>query len=195
MRGVPAAPRPRPESVTDALHACSARSPREELHQLLMRCTRYGALHPLRGATPEQKGCNADGSGAVPTDRVQCPHNNHNCAQRLPTHPVRQSQTQPHSHTATQPRSHTATQPRDARPSSGLASQQKQSGRYTRYGALHHLGSLTSPPNWCNSALSGATPLGNKHNHDNVPSRKEPRRLPLGNRRGLALTTQLSRSR
>ena len=174
MRGVPAAPRPRPESVTDALHACSARSPREELHQLLMRCTRYGALHPNR-------------RGVMLTDRVQCPHNNHNCAQRLPTHPVRQSQTQPHSHAATQPR--------DARPSSGLASQQKQSGRYTRYGALHHLGSLTPPPNWCNSALSGATPLGNKHNHENVPSRKEPRRLPLGNRRGLALTTQLSRSR
>ena len=178
MRGVPAAPRPRPESVTDALHACSARSPREALHQLLMRCTRYGALHPLRGATPEQKGCNADGSGAVP-----------------PTTSITARNSSPHTLSGSPRRSHTATQPRDALPSSGLASQQKQSGRYTRYGALHHLGSLTPPPNWCNSALSGATPLGNKHNHENVPSRKEPRRLPLGNRRGLALTTQLSRSR
>ena len=26
-------------------------------------CTRYGALHPLRGAAPEQNGCNAHGSG------------------------------------------------------------------------------------------------------------------------------------
>ena len=30
------------------------------------RYTRYVTLHPLRGATPDQKGCNADGSGAAP---------------------------------------------------------------------------------------------------------------------------------
>ena len=30
------------------------------------RCTRYVALHPLRGAAPEQKRCIAYGSGAVP---------------------------------------------------------------------------------------------------------------------------------
>ena len=30
------------------------------------RCTRYVALHPLRRAAPEQKGCNAYGSGALP---------------------------------------------------------------------------------------------------------------------------------
>ena len=30
------------------------------------RCTRYVALHPLRGAAPEQKGCNAYSSGALP---------------------------------------------------------------------------------------------------------------------------------
>ena len=29
--------------------------------------TRYVALHPLRGAAPEQKGCNAYGSGVAPT--------------------------------------------------------------------------------------------------------------------------------
>ena len=150
------------------------------------RYTRYGALHPNR-------------RGVMLTDRVQCLQIG--CSAPITTTTARNAS--PHtlsgsprrSHTATQPHSHAATQPRDARPSSGLASQQKQSGRYTRYGALHHLGSLTPPPNWCNSALSGATPLGNKHNHENVPSRKEPRRLPLGNRRGLALTTQLSRSR
>ena len=32
----------------------------------MWRCTRYVALHPLRGDTPEQKGCNAYGSGALP---------------------------------------------------------------------------------------------------------------------------------
>ena len=30
------------------------------------RCTRYGALHPLRGGAPEQKRCNAYSSGAAP---------------------------------------------------------------------------------------------------------------------------------
>ena len=30
------------------------------------RCTRYVAMHPLCGAAPEQKGCNAYGSGALP---------------------------------------------------------------------------------------------------------------------------------
>ena len=30
------------------------------------RYTRYGALHPLRAAAPDQKGCNAYGSGAAP---------------------------------------------------------------------------------------------------------------------------------
>ena len=29
-------------------------------------CTRYVALHPLRGGAPEQKGCNAYSSGALP---------------------------------------------------------------------------------------------------------------------------------
>ena len=36
-------------------------------------CTRYVALHPLRGAAPEQKGCNAYRSGAMPTHRVHDP--------------------------------------------------------------------------------------------------------------------------
>ena len=30
-------------------------------------CTRYVAVHPLRGGAPEQKGCNAYGSGVAPT--------------------------------------------------------------------------------------------------------------------------------
>ena len=33
---------------------------------VMWRCTRYVALHPLCGAAPEQKGCNAYGSGALP---------------------------------------------------------------------------------------------------------------------------------
>ena len=37
-----------------------------ELPQARGRCTRYGALHPLRGGAPEQKRCIAYGSGALP---------------------------------------------------------------------------------------------------------------------------------
>ena len=33
---------------------------------VMWRCTRYVALHPLCGAAPEQKRCNAYGSGALP---------------------------------------------------------------------------------------------------------------------------------
>ena len=32
---------------------------------VVVRCTCCGALHPLRSAAPEQKGCNADGSGVL----------------------------------------------------------------------------------------------------------------------------------
>ena len=35
-------------------------------------CTRYVALHLLRGAAPDQNGCIAYRSGALPTDRVHC---------------------------------------------------------------------------------------------------------------------------
>ena len=34
--------------------------------QITQRCTRYVALHPIRRAAPDQKGCNAYGSGAPP---------------------------------------------------------------------------------------------------------------------------------
>ena len=39
----------------------------QPVNQVAMSC---GALHPLRGATPDQNGCIAHGSGAMPTDRV-----------------------------------------------------------------------------------------------------------------------------
>ena len=62
------------------------------------------ALHPLRGATPNQKGCNACGSGAVPTDRVQCPPQQPQL-RATPAHTpypaVPDAATQPRSHTAT----------------------------------------------------------------------------------------------
>ena len=47
-------------------------TPAKGIAPVTWRCTRYVAIHPLRGAAPEQKGCNAYRSGAMPTDRVQC---------------------------------------------------------------------------------------------------------------------------
>ena len=43
-----------------ALHPLRGAAP------VMWRCTRYGALHPLRGGAPEQKRCNAYSSGAAP---------------------------------------------------------------------------------------------------------------------------------
>ena len=45
----------------------STTSPARVLHaQTTQRCTRYVAVHPLRRDAPDQKGCNAYGSGAPP---------------------------------------------------------------------------------------------------------------------------------
>ena len=117
MRGVHADPRPQPESVTDALHACSTRSARE-------------ALHPLRGSTPERKRCNADGSGAPPpttttTARNSCPH-------ALSGSPRR-------SHTAARcsPQQRVSNAAETKQERHPLRCATPDTCRYTRYGALH----------------------------------------------------------
>ena len=110
--GVHAAPRPQPESVTDALHACSTRSEREALHPLrratpvTSQCTRYVALHPIR-------------RGAMPTDRV------HRLPQQAQPRAIRPHRPQP-------PTSDAATQLRHARPA-------PNERRCTRYVAIHPL--------------------------------------------------------
>ena len=172
--GVHAAPRPLPESVTDALHACSTRSAREALHPLrrgapvTSRCTRYVAIHPLRRDTPDQKGCNAYGSGAPPPTTSQTADNS-----------------SPQTPTVHLGRCDTA--------STCSPGSERE--------ALHPLRRATPVTSQCTRSEEvqclriGCTASHNKHNRENVPSRKKPRRLPLGNRRGLALTIQLSRSR
>ena len=45
------------------------------------RCTRYGPLHPLWAAAPDQKGCTAYGSGAAP----RITRTNAESARRRPT--------------------------------------------------------------------------------------------------------------
>ena len=61
------------------------------------RCTRYGPLHPLRGAAPDQKGCTAYGSGAAhPITRT-----NAESARRPPTISQASSMIGPKATTAT----------------------------------------------------------------------------------------------
>ena len=96
------------------------------------------ALHPLRCATPKQKRCNADGSGAVPpttttTTRNASPHT-------LSGSPRR-------SHTATrcspQQRVSIAAEPKQERHPIRCAT--PDTWRYTRYGAVHPNGRGVMP--------------------------------------------------
>ena len=104
-------------------------------------CTRSVAMHPLRRDAPDQKGCNAYGSGAPPHRQQARPR------------AIPPDRPQPSA-------SDTATRPRHAHPGSERE-------------ALHHLASITPPPSWCNTPLSGVTPLSNK------PTRGEARPLAL----------------
>ena len=101
----------------------------------------HAALHPLRRDAPDQKGCNAYGSGAPPHRQQARPR------------AIPPDRPQPSA-------SDTATRPRHAHPGSERE-------------ALHHLASITPPPSWCNTPLSGVTPLSNK------PTRGEARPLAL----------------
>ena len=50
----------------DTASTCSRRFRARAAAPVTSRCTRYVAAHPLRRDTPDQKGCNAYGSGAPP---------------------------------------------------------------------------------------------------------------------------------
>ena len=140
-------------------HGCGEHWTRHALHLLCSaapvpsHCTRSVALHPIRRTAPDQKGCNAYGSGAPPPQQTQ-----------LRTIALQACFTK--------------------------AVQE----------ALHPLRRATPVTSRCTRSEGvqclriGCTAAHNKHNRENVPSRKKPRRLPLGNRHGLALTIQFSRS-
>ena len=151
LRATPAhTPQPTAPDTATATRPRNARpsSTRESLHPLrrttpvTSHCTHYVALHPNR-------------RGVMPTDRVHL----------LPQQPQLRA-TPPHTPCPAVPDA--ATQPRDALPSSGLATQQKRSRNYTRYGALHPLRSAAPERKGCNADGSGA-----------VPPRQEQKRAAL----------------
>ena len=150
------------------------------------QCTRYVAMHPLRRNAPVTQRCTR-------SEEVQClqigctaSHNKHNRGQFAPTDPNRPPRTQQHSFNML-----ARLRTRGAAP---------VTLQCTRYVAMHPLRRATPVTSQCTRSEGvqclqiGCTASHNKHNRENVPSRKKPRRLPLGNRRGLALTIQLSRS-
>ena len=170
---------------------------------ITQRCTRYVAIHPIRRNTPDQKGCNAYGSGATPppttsptadtpsrhttTGSIGRRHTTSTHSHRfraravapvtsrytrsVAVHPIRRGavptdrvrrlpqQAQPRAIPPHRPQpaaSNAATRPRHAHPGSERE-------------ALHQLASITLPPSWCNTQLSGVTPLSNKYQCGDMP--------------------------
>ena len=129
--GVHPTPRPLPESVTDALHACSTRSARE-------------ALHPLRRDAPDQKGCNAYGSGAPP-----------------PTTSTTAGNSSPQTPTVHLGRCDTASTCSPGSEREALHPLRRAApvtSRYTRYVAAHPLRRAAPDQKRCNAYGSGAPP-------------------------------------
>ena len=121
----------------DTASTCSRRFRARAAAPVTSRCTRYVAAHPLRRDTPDQKGCNAYGSGAPPPATSQ-------------TAGISSRHTQAAASDA-------ATQPRNTRPA-------PYKRRYTRSVALHPLRRDTPDQKGCNAYGSGAPPLSNKPN-------------------------------
>ena len=121
----------------DTASTCSRRFRARAAAPVTSRCTRYVAAHPLRRDTPDQKGCNAYGSGAPPPATSQ-------------TAGISSRHTQAAASDA-------ATQPRNTRPA-------PNERRYTRYVAMHPLRRNAPDQKGCNAYGSGAPPLNNKPN-------------------------------
>ena len=121
----------------DTASTCSRRFRARAAAPVTSRCTRYVAAHPLRRDTPDQKGCNAYGSGAPPPATSQ-------------TAGISSRHTQAAASDA-------ATQPRNTRPA-------PYKRRYTRSVALHPLRRDAPDQKGCNAYGSGAPPLSNKPN-------------------------------
>ena len=106
----------------------------------MWRYTRSVALHPFRRATPDQKGCNAYGSGAPPPTTS-------------PTASIPSRHTQAAASDA-------AAQPRNTRPA-------PNERRYTRSVALHPIRRAAPDQKGCNAYGSGAPPPTTSTTADN----------------------------
>ena len=132
------------------------------------RCTRYVALHPLRGATPDQNGCIAYGSGAAPTltspnaDTHTSPRTGHapptTATHYLDRHCATYSPAQRPPSSATLP----LTNPTAARVATTQGTT-STTGHCTRYVALHLLRSAAPDQNGCIAYGSGALPTDRVH--------------------------------
>ena len=118
-------------------------------------CTRCVVLHPLRGAAPEQNGCNAYGSGAMPTDRVYRAHRQER-VWNLESHNAKESGISSPIHNPGLGRRIKGATSRGAlHPLRGSV---PVAWLCTRYGALHPLRGAAPEQNGCNAYGSGAMP-------------------------------------
>ena len=130
-------PTQQPASSRQALHPLRGATP------VAGRYTRYVTLHPLRHAAPNQKRCNARGSGAPPLDTSVTAGS---CGRNTTQASKRQSLFLSRATCVTQARSRRSNRLHPGK-------------RYTRYGALHPLRGATPDQKRCNAHGSGAPPL------------------------------------
>ena len=145
------------------------------------RCTRYGPLHPLRGGTPDQKGCTAYGSGAahpITRTNAESARRGPGCGTRgrrglagLRDDAPSEARSADDSRAGRRPRAHKAARPK-----------QQCEGRCTRYGPLHPLRGGTPDQKGCTAYGSGAAHPATRTNAESArrpPTRTGPRELTL----------------
>ena len=148
------------------------------------RCTRYGPLHPLRGGTPDQKGCTAYGSGAahpITRTNAESARRGPGCGARgrrlglagLRGDAPSEARGADGSRAGRRPRAHKAARPK-----------QQCEGRCTRYGPLHPLRGGTPDQKGCTAYGSGAAHPITRTNAESA--RRGPGCGARGRQRGLA---------
>ena len=135
------------------------------------RCTRYVALHPLRGAAPDQNGCIAYGSGAppTPTSPNADTHTSPGAGSAPPTTATHYLDRHCATYSPAQRPPSSATLPLTNPTAARVATTQgttSTTGHCTRYVALHLLRSAAPVQNGCIAYRSGAPPTPTSPNAD-----------------------------
>ena len=144
-------------------HSHTNKPPRRAARPHTGRYTRYVALHPLRGAAPDQNGCNAYGSGAppTPTSSNADTHTSPGAGSAPSTTATHQLDRHCATYSPTQCSASSATLPLTSLTAARVATTQgttSTTGHCTRYVALHLLRGAAPVQNGCIAYGSGAAP-------------------------------------
>jgi len=144
-------------------HSHTNKPPRRAARPHTGRYTRYVALHPLRGAAPDQNGCNAYGSGAppTPTSSNADTHTSPGAGSAPSTTATHQLDRHCATYSPTQCSASSATLPLTSLTAARVATTQgttSTTGHCTRYVALHLLRGAAPVQNGCIAYGSGAPP-------------------------------------